>query len=302
VRHRCRVVGALGLASLAVAAALWIGASRGGEVAVRQVHPARGAAPPAPSRAGERVVTGQGASRTRLPAAARRGPSRRAAAPAASRPGAAPAAPPTELPAEPDEVAEAPDLDRGDRALALDPADASRAELRVTGSDALAPRPLVLWRVDAPSGRSVAVAAGASDVRGRIHFEAFPRPPGALALVAAPLGVRPGGAGASMPVALPPLPPPAPWVRVEARKGSWAVDAQVGPGAVLLLDHPQSGRIEIPASGRSRRVQVRVDPPREGRSLLAAQRLAAGARSAWRPVAPLAPPDPSAALDEGVEP
>ncbi|MGH0034705.1 MAG: hypothetical protein ACQGVK_06720 [Myxococcota bacterium] len=197
------------------------------------------------------------------------------------------AGPPVDPPeaSEPDD----PALDRGARALSLAVDRVDGPSLHAGGLDAAGPRPLVLWRVDPTSGRAAPLAGGASDAQGRVQFEAVPRPPGAVRLVAAPLGVWPGGAGASQALDLAAPPPPAPQARAVVRDGQWRLEAWVGAGAMLLVDHPDEGRFEVRAEPRQRRIALDVAPPRAGASVRLAQRLAPGAPSDWRAIAPFAP-------------
>lgn len=315
MRHRRRigVAGALraaALAALAVAVVAVVAVFAG-----PRPEAARGVAKPGGGPAAERVLPGAAAVPERgAPAApagdadgsaVRPGPTPRSdpapsATPSARRRGWPP---PPAARAEP-RPDDGPALDRGRRALSLFVADDAGPELRIGGEDRAGPRPLVLWRVDPRSGRAVPLAAGASDAAWRVRFESVPRLPTAALLVATPLGVVPGAAGASRPVALPPPPPPAPLARVEEVGARWRIEARVGPGAVLLVDHPQAGRLSARAPGRARRVRLVVDPPRDGAALSVAQRTAAGARSPWRRVAPLgAASDIRAAstVREGVE-
>ncbi len=162
----------------------------------------------------------------------------------------------------------------------------------LVGRDADGPRLLVLWRVDPASGRAAPVAGGASDAEGVARFDRWPRPPGAVRLVAAPAGHLPDSPAASRRIELPALPPPPPVARATARdRGrAWRVEARLLPESTLEVLHPETGLVRVGPAGSSRRVTVDLSAPADGEPLALSQVTRSGERSAWRHLAPLGGP------------
>lgn len=160
----------------------------------------------------------------------------------------------------------------------------------VRGLDLLAPRPLVLWRLDPGSGRAAVVARGRSGADGRFRFDDVPLPGRGATLVVAGEDESPLAPTAAEPRALPPRQPAAPVARAGGgADGAWLVVLGAGPpgGAFVLADATgrELARVPLPqdarAARRSRTLDLAAPDPAP---LLVAVELADGRRSPWRSV------------------
>jgi len=177
----------------------------------------------------------------------------------------------------------------GERALSIVEfvGGGSGPSLSAVGHDRAGPRLLTLWRVDPANGRAIPVAAGASDSSGQVRFETWPRPPGAVELVATPRGRLPDAAGASAPVELPERPAPPPVVEVREVGRAWQLTADLLPGATLLIREPEGKLRRIAGGPTARRVRLALAAPVDGAPLAVAQETSAGEWSDWRLAAPV---------------
>jgi hypothetical protein len=107
-----------------------------------------------------------------------------------------------ELPQPASPRSSAPDPRAASSQILLEPLapDPNAVTAGITGIDTGAPRELVLWRLRA--GRAHRLGSAVSDSNARIHAPQLPLPADGIELVATPVGVRPGGPGASEPVRL----------------------------------------------------------------------------------------------------
>ena len=290
MRHRALI------ASLSLAAAALLAQRIAAEVA-RAPAGAAQAPPPAPRARERRAAAAPPSEASRL-ARGPRGPAR--GAPGAAGAAAADAAVADALARRDARQRPSPALAAaGERTAAaaprieLDPleVDPASGTATATGFDPLRPRELVLWRL---VGRGAAVMArGHSASDGALAFPRLLVPHDGLSVVVAPAGASADAPDASLPRALEPAPPEAPYGEIVATApGHWRlrVRASEAGGEVLVagVDGEVFARRALAADPRPPSIELELEVPASDSHLWLAQVLADGRRSEWRLAAPFA--------------